>query len=172
MISISLDNIEHKLPHTEDVEKKYEIRNHAAHESILPGCFVKWRRHEKSGFISPSSLVSLHSSLHFSLASAFLLANISKNKLQELRINSMTPFLLCKMLLMSHFHLKTLLNLSYLLIFTDFPFLNIRPHSSKHWRRCIILIKQWNSNPKQTVKCQRHLFNLCSPVHCTKCAER
>lgn len=131
--------------------------------------FVKWRRHGKSGFIPPSSPVSLHFSPHFFLASAFLLANMSKNELRELRINYMTSFLLCKMLLMSHFHLKTLLNLSYLLIFTDLPFLNIRLHSSKHRRRCIIFIKQWNSNLNQTVKCQRHLFDLCSPVECTKC---
>lgn len=84
----------------------------------------------------------------------------------------MTSFLLCKMLLMSHFHLKTLLNLSYLLIFTDLPFLNVSPHSSEHRKRFIILIKLWNSNPKQTVKCQRHLFDLHSPVDCTKCTER
>lgn len=153
------------------LKKKYKIGKNTA-QVHTPRCFVKWRRHENSGFIPPSSSVSLLSSLHFFLAWIFLLANMSKNKLQELRINFMTSFLLCKMLLMSHFHLKTLLNLSYLLIFTDLPFLNVSPHSSEHRKRCIILIKLWNSNPKQTVKCQRHLFDLHSPVDCTKCTER
>lgn len=60
---------------------------------------------------SPSP--SLASSLYVFLASPFLLANVSKNELHELRINFMTPFLLCKVLLMSHIQLKTLLTLIY-----------------------------------------------------------
>lgn len=147
MIAISLDNIEHKLLHAEDVENilRSEKTQHVSPYSQND----LWNEEGMKRVVSSLlPLLSLSLPLHFFLASAFLLADLSKNELQELRINFMTPFLLCKMLLMSHFHLKTLLTLSYLLIFTDLPFLNIRPHSSKYRRRCIILIKQWNSNPK------------------------
>lgn len=169
MISISLDNIEQKLPHTEDGERNVRSEKTQHMNPYSPG--VLWNEEGTKKVVS-SLLLLLSLSIPPSISSLLQLANLGKNELQKFRINLMTCFLLYKMLLMSHFPLKTLVNISYLLIFTHLPFLNIRLHSSKHRRRCIILIKQRNSNPKQTVKCQRHLFDLCSPVDCTKCTEK
>lgn len=106
MIASNLDtNGEYKPLHTVDAEKTAKIRKSTAPvvEAVV------------------SSLPpSLASSLRLFLASPFLLANMSENKLYELRTNFMTPFLHCKMLLMIHFHLKTLLTDLLILLICNF----------------------------------------------------